>query len=767
MTTDIAEAVRWYLALTTVGIGGLLPTALIFDRLRSGGVLYARPVSMLLLTYAVWIISTLGIAPYGTGVIRLVTMLLFIWSGIIIWRRPMVFRTLLTHRTLLLTGEVLFVAIFALALIVRAQAPAAQHTEKPMDMAVLTAVHETTEFPPKDPWFAGRHVSYYYFGHTTVDVTARLAGSSVAKAFTLGVAATGAMAGIAVFALAGDLVSLSARRRSSALIAGIVALSSFLFAATLVGPIDILAANGIGGTAAWSWLGVQGLANAGSATNGIPDEWWWWWRATRIVPGTITEFPAFSLILGDLHAHLLALPISVVALALSTRTFQEPSAPTWRDWRFQWESLIICGLLYAGLVMTNSWDAILHGSIWFAVATVTHMKDARSIIISGLRALSYLAPVAMVALIGSTPFLRSLEGGFRGLELVTSSPSDPMRLALVWLPLALPLSVATVLIRPRISFSVFIRTVSLAAILPLAWIVAAVLSGQPDSISERGSGWIVLAALVLLTGASGGIFVAALRHGNLGHAAWSGLVTLVVVLLMITELIQVAVAFGPRWNTVFKFWFGAWMLLSIAGGVAVAMSFERSLKYRLTPIALVTIIICVLVYGSSLLYGPAAAISRSREGQSPGLDSLAYLYQHDPGQAATLDWVRTHLNPSNTVLEAVGPPYTRANFLSAASGIPTLLGWPAHQCQFRGDPNECRALGETQEIAERRSAVELIYREGANEQIRSFALSWGITHVYLGLEERRQFGSNIAERFTSWPTKFEKAGSIIVEIPQR
>ena len=213
----MAEAFRWYAALTLVGAAGLLPAALLFDRLRSGGVLYARPLALLLVAYGAWMLSAAGFARYGTATVLVVVTALWLWSGALAWRRPAMLRALWRRRTLLLTGEALFVALFTLILLVRAQAPEARDTEKPMDVAMLTAVHVARELPPRDPWFAGERVSYYHLGHTTVDVGARVAGVGLGVAFTMGVATAGALAGAAVFALAGDVLALSPlRRRSSA-----------------------------------------------------------------------------------------------------------------------------------------------------------------------------------------------------------------------------------------------------------------------------------------------------------------------------------------------------------------------------------------------------------------------------------------------------------------------------------------------------------------------------------------------------------------------
>src|SRR6185503_15888472 len=42
-----------------------------------------------------------------------------------------------------------------------------------------------------------------------------------------------------------------------------------------------------------------------------------WFEPSRVIPDTINEFPSFSFVLGDLHAHVFALPFTVLAIAFA------------------------------------------------------------------------------------------------------------------------------------------------------------------------------------------------------------------------------------------------------------------------------------------------------------------------------------------------------------------------------------------------------------------------------------------------------------------
>jgi uncharacterized membrane protein len=169
-------------------------------------------------------------------------------------------------------------------------------------------------------------------------------------------------------------------------------------------------------------------------------------------------------------------------------------------------------------------------------------------------------------------------------------------------------------------------------------------------------------------------------------------------------------------------------------------------------------VLTIFVVGGSLLYGPAAAVARAREGQTRGLDSLSYIARTDPSMAAAAQWASDNLDGDDILLEAVGNDYGSGNMVSAVSGVPTLLGWPGgtHETQWRG---------RIPEIPERQAAVQRIYTQGATEETRALAESYGVTHVYLGREEQVQFGADVDSRFTTWETVFEAPGVRIVEVP--
>ncbi|MFN8584451.1 MAG: DUF2298 domain-containing protein [Dehalococcoidia bacterium] len=752
----MVDLLAWYVALLAVGMASLLPTSLVFERLRSGGVLYARPIGLVWLGVGCWVISDLTPIPYGLGLILFLLAALVGWSVWLAVRTPARLDAVMSRTPLLLVGEALFLGLFLLIALVRAQAPAAYATEKPMDLMLLTSVRASDSLPATDAWFSGAPLSYYHLGHVMVDIVGRLTGAGPGIEFNLGLAMAGAIAGAAVFALAGDAFVLTRPRRpASVWIAGALAVAGLLFLSTEIGFIDLLGANGVG-RGLWPHLGVGGVPPPQSTQDGVPTQFWWWWHATRILPGTITEFPTFSIVLGDLHAHVLALPLAVVAVAVALPTFEGMSQLSWRAWTRRPGALLLVGMLFAALVMTNAWDTLIYGLLWGAATVIAFLGAGWRPVPALLLAARYLALPAGLALLLAGPFLRGLETPSLGVGLLTAEWSDPARFLLVWLPLLVPLLAAAVMLRPRLPRGTALAAFAVAGGSIAAWMVATIVADEQTAIADRGIGWFVLIGLGLALSWLAASTWGAYRDGDRGQSVWLALATFAAAVVLVLELVYLEDELGGRLNGIFKFWYAAWLLLAVAGAVGLASVYDRVPKLEPWRYSVPLSVALILLSAGALLYGPAATVARSREGQHRGLDGLAYL-SSDPGLVAAINWAQANLDHHDVLLEAVGADYQGGNIVSAATGIPTLIGWPGHQIQWRG---------KIPAIAERENVVARVYQEGATEDVRALARRYGVTHVYIGSEERTQFGVSVAARFDAWPAVFDAPGVRIVAVPE-
>ncbi len=186
-------------------------------------------------------------------------------------------------------------------------------------------------------------------------------------------------------------------------------------------------------------------------------------------------------------------------------------------------------------------------------------------------------------------------------------------------------------------------------------------------------------------------------------------------------------------NTVFKFYYQAWIMLALAAAYGVSRLAERS-----TPIALrlpALILTGLLVLGG-LVYPVAAIPSKAGEfrGQAT-LDGLAFLRQNNPADMAAITWLRANAPPTAVVLEASGGSYSGegAGRVSMSTGNPTLLGWDFHERQWRGAAYDKLVAG-------RPEALDQIYRTARPEDLPALLARWNVSYVYIGGLERSKFG---------------------------
>lgn len=356
--TDVLAAIRWWAALTALGLAALPLVYTLLRRLPDRGYAFLRPAGLLLVAYVYWLAGTLGFAGNDGGGVILALLVVAALSWLAYRRRPAGDPSLgvwlRDNRRTVIATELVFVAVFALWVWVRAQNPSISATEKPMEFAFLNGVGRSPAFPPLDPWLSGYAISYYYFGYVMVSLLGRLAFVAEPVAFNLAIAWIVAGAATGAFGMVVNLISLRkvtsyelrvtsseepsphVTRHSSlvtrtALLWSLIAALAIPIAGNLQVGLELLHGNGIGSDGLWAWLDVRDI-NGPAVADGTPryeTTSWWWWRSSRVIHEyhlsgraeeglePIVEAPSFSFILGDLHPHVLALPFAFLSMAVA------------------------------------------------------------------------------------------------------------------------------------------------------------------------------------------------------------------------------------------------------------------------------------------------------------------------------------------------------------------------------------------------------------------------------------------------------------------
>ncbi|MCG8377192.1 MAG: DUF2298 domain-containing protein, partial [Chlorobiales bacterium] len=338
----MADALRWYLILSLLGWLSFPLAYRLLKKLPDRGYSLARPLGLLLWGFIFWLLGSYGLLGNDAGglIVALLLLLALSYWALRDLQTGEIIRWLREKARLVLTVEVLFLLAFVGMALLRANNPAANSTEKPMELAFVNAILQSPTMPPHDPWLSGYSISYYYFGYLMTAMLATASGVLGGVAFNLSLAMIFAMGALGAYGLAFNLLSLLRANKPGNLWAALLAPIFVLLLGNVQGLLEVLHANhsfwtvdaaGNWSSAFWSWLDLRVLADPPLNEAALqPQGHWWWWRASRVIRDVnflgvqqevIDEFPAFSFVLGDLHPHVLSIPFVFLTMALGLNLF--------------------------------------------------------------------------------------------------------------------------------------------------------------------------------------------------------------------------------------------------------------------------------------------------------------------------------------------------------------------------------------------------------------------------------------------------------------
>jgi YYY domain-containing protein len=390
----------WLLALELLGLG-LFPLLFrLLPGLPDRGFALAKTLGLLLVAYGAWLLGSLNILAFTPASVWLCAALLLLAGWLVARReRAALLAFVRARRMALLSAEGLFLLAYFGFLLIRAANPDLWHParggEKPMDLAFLTAVLKSASFPPYDPWFAGGFINYYYFGFVFVGALVHMTGIVPTVAYNLAVPTVFALTALGAWGAGYNLIAprmLNAKVKMQkaedepfafsilpfalerrAIATGIVAAVFVVLAGNLANAIWFLP-----GTATPPYPSEPAecqLSSYAAKESCKGRDEWVFWDATRLVSlslstperndGTIAEFPFFTFLYGDLHAHMIALPLALAALGLMVALCRGRGSGI-RGRRSEGESLIpnpqlltpvvLLALVVGALRATNTWD---------------------------------------------------------------------------------------------------------------------------------------------------------------------------------------------------------------------------------------------------------------------------------------------------------------------------------------------------------------------------------------------------------------------------
>ena len=775
------HALIWLAVIELLGLIALPLTFSLFRRLPDRGLVLSKLLALLLSSYILWLLGLTHLVPNSRYTIIGILIVLALVSSLVLRRKlPEIVSFLRENRLPLLTAELVFLGFYFLWLSVVSYSPAITGTEKPMDFAFLNSILRSTYFPPEDPWLAGHSISYYYFGHFMMAFLTKLTAIPSSISYNLSIALIPALVAAGAFSLVYNMIRLSGAKVRTAIVFALAAPLFIVLIGNLEGVLELVHARGWGSEGFWQWVSIKGLDSAqGGDPSFFPREYLWWWHSTRVIDTvvagasldfTITEFPFFSFLLGDLHPHMSSLPFLIFVLALGLNLFisNEKLGLSWLRHN-PWEAFAIT-LFLGGLAFINIWDFPIFALLFATLVLVKSYGDwdgqgPRAL----LSSLTLLAPVLVGSALLYLPFYLTLGSQASGVRALGDVSTRPLFFFLIW-GLFLVLVGSFLLkqlgtiggLRDRNpgALSTALVITLLPFLLWAGWELLALWTGWEQLLGRLGGGIGGVGAVgarfgKLLPGmaiVAVALYSMLLRVKDDGEraTAFSLLpLALAFYLLVGAELFYLVDLFGNRMNTVFKAYYEAWLLLAIVSAYGLYYCVSRPMPSLIGPAhplgrwvrwpmdALGKTLrygwmgLVALLLVASLYYPVGAALDRTRSGGGSTFDGLAFIQRGNPGEYEAIQWLRDQA-PWGRIVEAVGDDYSEYGRISASTGLPTVLGWKFHEHQWRGSTRPFRG---------REEQVALIYQSRDPEQVRLLLDTYDIRYIYVGARERAEYGN--------------------------
>jgi YYY domain-containing protein len=749
--SQLLAVVVWWLFLTALGLVTFPWLYYAFPALRYRGYGLARAVGLLAWSYMAWLLSSLRLLPHTRLLLWGVLLLLAAPAVWLVYQRRNSFRAFWQeHWRDLLRIEIIFAVLYVVWTYVRFLNPDLWHPisggEKPMDFAYLNAVIKSTSFPPYDPWFAGGTMNYYYYGFVMIGSLIKALGIIPSVGYNLAVPTLFALTGVGAYTVANNLAGGDRKRGHRA---GILGLLLVLVLGNL-GQLRLL------------FLGFQEVGNINfeslipgypAVVSALVGMWevlikgkslpfraeWWYWNATRVIPvlpgevGPINEFPAFTFLYADLHAHMMALPLTQVALAIALQwglgsdpAYPLPPKRTWREYVQRciprpWPTVLLAGLITGALRATNTWDwptylALMSVAAWLTFfdkpereESALEMDEATSPDMPGTPKPLFpyyklLTPVLFFVLgeLLFLPFTANFAAGYSSFSTWKGSRTPFGIYLIMYGQFLFPLVVLAV-VRGRGLLRHLWQERDESTLLALGMVILGmIVLGGVFLLIGAAIAWIVIPL-----GLIAALLVIDPHSAPHSRQLWMWVGTA----LALSLLVEMFVLDGDigRMNTVFKFYLQVWMLLGLSAAVAAERIIDHALKsYRADKASsfsgvpyyvsdAASVALAILLAGAALY--PALAIpAKTRDRwavQAPhtldGMVFMAHAVQYERDTQLMLEadyrvirWLQDNVQGSPTIMEGQGArEYLWGGRISIYTGLPAVAAWRWHSVQQR------------------------------------------------------------------------------------
>ena len=561
----------------------------------------------------------------------------------------------------------------------------------------MEAMMRSKTLPATDLWYSQGKINYYYGGQYFAVFLTKLSGAKVELTYNLMRTFVAGLAFAMSFSLVHQMVTDRLGKTGSR------------WKKTLPSVTGILAGISVSIAGNMHYVVYGQIIPFIRKLKGEEVSSYWFPDATRYIgfnpdveDKTIHEFPCYSFVLGDLHAHVVDIMFVLLLLGLlyawmkKVRT-TELSGESMSRREFWKKQLLMPQLLATGALLgmfhwTNYWDFVIYFVVTCGAALFMNIIGQKGKIRWALGVTAaQAAEILILATVIILPFTLQFDTSnmVQGIALAQHH-SLPHQLLVLW---------------------------GLPGILTILFVVSLLI--------EKLRGAEQKSLYHLLT---------SIRLPDL-FAVLMGLCA--IGLVLIPELVYVRDIYengNARANTMFKLTYQAYIMF----GMTMIYAIFRLLIIGKNKILKVLAFIGLFFFVWTCGYFGNSVHSWFGEVWKPsqykGLNATAFLETDFPEDVNGIRWLKENISDAPVVLEANGDSYSEYERVSAMTGLPTIMGWYVHEWLWRGNLSDLNA--KIEEIQE-------IYTSTDETRVKELLEEYNVSYIFVGSCERNKYGADM------------------------
>ena len=690
---DVWTFWTWYLLAAVLGVVGMAVTGRLFRGFADKGWMFSKVVSITITGFLTWFLVSIKLLKFTTVTCVGITVVFGIVCILLYEKQRKAGYDCLPIDNLDLAyiEEILFFAVFLMWTYLAGFHPAAHGTEKFMDYGFMEAMMRSKTLPATDIWYSQGKINYYYGGQYFAVFLTKLSGTQVELTYNLMRTFVAAFAFVLPFSLVRQMTVDMQGKKVYGWKKRLPSITGFI-----AGLAVSIAGN-------MHYVVYAQIIPLIQKLKGQEVDSYWFPDATRYIgfnpdvpDKTIHEFPCYSFVLGDLHAHVVNIMFVLLLLGLLYAWMQKvrnttPSVEKLGAKKFWMQQLLMPHILAAAMLLgmfhwTNYWDFVIYyvvtgGTVLFMNIICLKGDIKRIIAVTAAQAVEIFAVATVIIL----PFTLQFTTMVQGVRLAQSH-SLPHQLLILW---------------------------GLPTILTLVFVISLIV-GKLKRLNHK--------SLYRL--------MKAIRTPDL-FAVIMGLCA--IGLVAIPELVYVRDIYengNARANTMFKLTYQAYIMF---GMTMVYVIFRQLFVNRRKILKAVGVIGLALLLWTCGYFGKSVNSWFGQvldPSQYKGLNATAFLETDYAEDVGAIRWLKENIEGSPVVLEANGDSYSEYERVSAMTGLPTVMGWYVHEWLWRNDVADLNAKADE---------IETIYTSTNAAEVQMLVEKYDISYIFVGSCEREKY----------------------------